>query len=90
MTHLPISARSKLPLLIAGFLLFLFSVWLYFVQGQTTAGIFVALWAPSIAGGLFLTGRQLDEQPELVPETSRQRNVDASFDRALALVRSGF
>ncbi|TVR28606.1 MAG: hypothetical protein EA389_00220 [Ilumatobacter sp.] len=90
MTHLPIPPRSKLPLLIAGLLSFLFTVWLYFVQGQTTAGVFVALWVPSIAGGLFLTGRQLDEQPELVPETSRQRNADASFDRALALVRSGF
>jgi hypothetical protein len=89
-THLPISARSKLPFLIAGFLSFLFSVRLYFVEGQTTAGIFVGLWVPSIAGGLFLNGRRLDEQPELVPETSRPRNVDASFDRALALVRSGF
>jgi hypothetical protein len=46
--HLPRTARLKLPFLIAGFLSFLFSVWLYFVQGETTAGIFVGLWVPSI------------------------------------------
>jgi hypothetical protein len=37
-----------LPFLVAGFFSFLFSVWLYFVQGETTAGIFVGLWVPSI------------------------------------------
>ena len=40
--------RAKLPFLIAGFLSFLFSVWLYFVQNEVTAGIFVGLWVPSI------------------------------------------
>ncbi len=48
MNRLTASARLKLPFLIAGFLSFLFSVWLYFVQGETTAGIFVGLWVPSI------------------------------------------
>ena len=48
MTRLPASARLKLPFLLAGFVSFLFSVWLYFVQGETTAGIFVGLWVPSI------------------------------------------
>ena len=48
MKSLPPSLRLKLPFLVAGFLSFLFSVWLYFVQGQTTAGIFVGLWVPSI------------------------------------------
>jgi len=38
----------KLPFIIAGFASFLFSVWLYFVQDETTAGIFVGLWVPSI------------------------------------------
>ena len=54
---LPVQLRLKLPFLIAGFLSFLFSVWLYFVQGQTTAGIFVGLWVPSIhsLGTLLLT-----------------------------------
>jgi hypothetical protein len=37
-----------LPFVVAGFCSFLFSVWLYFVQGETTAGIFVGLWVPSI------------------------------------------
>jgi hypothetical protein len=57
MKSLPSSLRLKLPFLIAGFLSFLFSVWLYFVQGQTTAGIFVGLWVPSIhsLGTLLLT-----------------------------------
>jgi hypothetical protein len=45
---IPVPLRLKLPFVAAGFLSFLFSVWLYFVQGQTTAGIFVGLWVPSI------------------------------------------
>ncbi len=48
MKRLPTPLRMKLPFLVAGFLSFLFSVWLYFVQGETTAGIFVGLWVPSI------------------------------------------
>jgi hypothetical protein len=48
MRPLPPSLRLKLPFLIAGFLSFVFSVWLYFVQDETTAGIFVGLWVPSI------------------------------------------
>lgn len=45
---LPFSIRLKLPFLIAGFVSFLFSVWLYFVKDETSAGIFVGLWVPSI------------------------------------------
>jgi len=48
MSNLPAAVRLKLPFLIAGFVSFLFSVWLYFVQDNTTAGIFVGLWVPSI------------------------------------------
>ena len=48
MTKLPVSLRLKLPFLVAGFVSFLFSVWLYFVKDETTAGIFVGLWVPSI------------------------------------------
>jgi len=48
MKKLPISLRLKLPFILAGFLSFLFSVWLYFVKDETTAGIFVGLWVPSI------------------------------------------
>ena len=57
MKRLPRSIVLKLPFLIAGFLSFLFSVWLYFVQDEQTAGIFVGLWVPSIhsLGTLLLT-----------------------------------
>ncbi len=48
MQPLPQSIRAKLPFLVAGFLAFLFSVWLYFVQDEQTIGIFVGLWVPSI------------------------------------------
>lgn len=48
MSAVPQAVRLKLPFLIAGFASFLFSVWLYFVQDETTAGIFVGLWVPSI------------------------------------------
>ncbi len=48
LNNLPPSVRMKLPFLVAGFLSFLFSVYLYFVLGEETAGIFVGLWVPSI------------------------------------------
>jgi hypothetical protein len=54
---LPTDLRLKLPFVVAGFLSFLFSVYLYFVQDETTAAIFVGLWVPSIhsLGSLLLT-----------------------------------
>ncbi|HUW04354.1 MAG TPA: hypothetical protein VMW08_18535 [Acidimicrobiales bacterium] len=57
MPQLPPSVRLKIPFLIAGFASFLFSVYLYFVADETTAGIFVGLWVPSIhsLGTLLLT-----------------------------------
>jgi hypothetical protein len=48
MSKLPASVRLKLPFLVAGFLSFLFSVFLYFVKDEEMAGIFVGLWVPSI------------------------------------------
>ncbi|MDA3038215.1 MAG: hypothetical protein O3C27_01575 [Actinomycetota bacterium] len=48
MSALPTVLRLKLPFIVAGFLSFLFSVWLYFIEDNTTAGIFVGLWVPSI------------------------------------------
>ena len=48
MKNLPPSLRLKLPFVFAGFVSFLFSVWLYFVKHETTAGIFVGIWVPSI------------------------------------------
>lgn len=52
-----IALRLQLPFLIAGFVSFLFSVWLYFIADQKMAGIFVGLWVPSIhsLGTLMLT-----------------------------------
>ena len=66
MHRLSVPLRLKLPFLLAGFLSFVFSVWLYFVQGEETAGIFVGLWVPSIhsLGTLLLT-------PVEVPPTVR-------------------
>ena len=48
MPPIPQALRAKLPFIAAGFASFLFSVWLYFVKDETTAGIFVGLWVPSI------------------------------------------
>ena len=70
MQRLPVPLRLKLPFLAAGFMSFLFSVWLYFVQGQTTAGIFVGLWVPSIhsLGTLLLSPVQVPDQPRVERE----------------------
>jgi hypothetical protein len=48
MNALAPSLRRRLPFLVAGFFSFLFSVYLYFVADEQTAGIFVGLWVPSI------------------------------------------
>jgi hypothetical protein len=48
LNNFPPELRLKLPFLVAGFLSFLFSVYLYFVLGEENAGIFVGLWVPSI------------------------------------------
>lgn len=48
MPALPIALRARLPFLVAGFLSFLLSVWLYFAMDEQMAGIFVGLWVPSI------------------------------------------
>lgn len=74
MKSLAIALRLQLPFLIAGFLSFLFSVWLYFVADEKQAGIFVGLWVPSIhsLGTLLLTTAR---RTELVPvEVVRQRD----------------
>ncbi len=65
MSGMPRSLRLRLPFVFAGFMSFLFSVWLYFVQDETTAGIFVGLWVPSIhsLGTLLLT--QIDDRVRL-------------------------
>ena len=64
--RIPPVLRLKLPFVIAGFASFLFSVWLYFVQDETSAGIFVGLWVPSIhsLGTLLLAHVDIPVGPE--------------------------
>jgi hypothetical protein len=59
--------------MVAGFLSFLFSVWLYFVQDEQMAGIFVGLWVPSIhsLGALLLAGINQTPAPEPIPAKVR-------------------
>ena len=53
-------AMVKLVLFAAVFVLFLLSVYLYFVSDDKTAGIFVGIWVPSIQsmGALLLAGER--------------------------------
>ncbi len=62
LNNLPPSLRPKLPFLVAGFLSFLFSVYLYFVLGEEMAGIFVGLWVPSIHSLGTLIATPVDSQ----------------------------
>jgi hypothetical protein len=66
--------RLQIPFLVAGFLSFLFSVWLYFVADEKEAGIFVGLWVPSIysLGTLMLT-TSTTKHPGRVPVDSQRR-----------------
>ncbi len=59
---IPPSLRARLPFIVAGFLSFLFSVYLYFVLEEELAGIFVGLWVPSIhsLGTLIITASVAD------------------------------
>ena len=51
----------------------------------------ITVYGTVVAGGLLLTDRQLDEQPELVPDQDRPRSTsNATIDDALELVRSEF
>jgi len=72
MRQLLVVLRLKLPFVIAGFLSFLFSVWLYFVKDETSAGIFVGLWVPSIhsLGTLLLAPMSAASRSELEPVRS--------------------
>lgn len=57
-------------------------------------GVFVFLitvYGTVVAGGLFLTDRQLDDQPELLSDETRPRDrADSNFERARALARSRY
>jgi hypothetical protein len=48
----------------------------------------ITVYGTVMVGGLFLTGRQLDEQPALVPVTSGPRSVDAAVNRTSGPGRS--
>jgi hypothetical protein len=51
----------------------------------------ITVYGTVVAGGLLLTDRQLDEQPELVPDQNRPRtDANATVEHALELVRSEF
>lgn len=50
----------------------------------------ITVYGTVVAGGLVLTDRQLDEQPELVPDQHRPHDDTAPIDRAIELVRSEF
>lgn len=51
----------------------------------------ITVYGTVVVGGLFLTGRQLDEQPQLMPDEPRQRDeTEAGLDRARTLVRSTY
>lgn len=68
--------RLQLPFLVAGFLSFLFSVWLYFVADEKEAGIFVGLWVPSIHSlGTLLLSPTRKTIPALV-DSSRHLESD--------------
>jgi hypothetical protein len=62
LNNLPPAFRQKLPFLVAGFLSFLFSVYLYFILGEEMAGIFVGLWVPSIHSLGTLIATPVDSQ----------------------------
>ena len=77
MKKLPRSIVLKLPFLVAGFLSFVFSVWLYFVQDEQTAGIFVGLWVPSIhsLGTLILSPTEAVEAGQRGHDTRSEVSV---------------
>ena len=51
----------------------------------------ITVYGTVVVGGLFLTNRLLDEQPELMPGQPRQEDgADDGFDRARTLVRSKY
>ena len=50
----------------------------------------ITVYGTVVVGGLLLTDRQLDEQPELVPDQDRPHDDTAPIVRAIELVRSEF
>ncbi|MGI9645767.1 MAG: hypothetical protein ACR2O6_10715 [Ilumatobacteraceae bacterium] len=50
----------------------------------------ITVYGSVVVGGLLLTDRQLDEQPELAPDAPRPHDAATRFVRVRALVRSKF
>ena len=53
----------------------------------------ITVYGTVVVGGLFLTNRQLDEQPELTPNQPRPRDdadAKSGLDRARALIQSKY
>jgi hypothetical protein len=51
----------------------------------------ITVYGAVVSGGLLLTDRQLDAQPELVPEQHRPRkDENATLEHAIEVVRSEF
>ena len=72
MSELPQAIRLRPPFIVAGFASFLFSVWLYFVQDNQMAGIFVGLWVPSIHSLGTLLVSTAEARPQPVTEEVRR------------------
>ncbi len=56
-------------------------------------GVFVFLitvYGTVVTGGLLLTERQLDEQPELEPEAPIEKDLDSTADRARRVISAEF
>jgi hypothetical protein len=71
MSALTPALRRRLPFLVAGFVSFLLSVYLYFIADDTSAGIFVGLWVPSIHSlGTLLLGASDDRDVHPVQEVA--------------------
>ncbi|MDX2378862.1 MAG: hypothetical protein QNM02_03790 [Acidimicrobiia bacterium] len=71
LSNLNPTLRMKLPFLIAAFLSFVFSVYLYFILDEESAGIFVGLWVPSIHSlGMLLLTPTVKVEPARVPVRS--------------------
>jgi hypothetical protein len=71
LSNLNPTLRMKLPFLIAAFLSFVFSVYLYFILDEESAGIFVGLWVPSIHSlGILMLTPTVKAEPSRVPVQS--------------------
>ncbi len=50
----------------------------------------ITVYGTVVSGGLLLTGRQLDENPQLSPDEPDPQNAEPGLERARALARTRF